>query len=122
MKLRKYEFRLVDILDEGPTGDNLIKTGVFDYYLTARDIINSAPSQQGLNTEEILVATELFGKFREARRNKEEFVWLSDEDYNLLSSRLTAFRWVKAHPVISEYVRYVRALAPQEVTISSGRS
>lgn len=110
-------FKEVPIEEENPEG-KMVRIGMFDYYSTARDIINNAPNQNGITTEELLKATSLFQKFKSARNNKSDHVWLEEEDYNFLLSRLNAFRWIKAHDVVAEFISYVRKLTPEEVTVS----
>lgn len=124
MKLRKFEFKRTDIIDEDRDNEGKrieVKRGFLDYRQTAKDVINHAGSPQnpGTSTEAVVKSVMIYGKIHDAFMKGEDHVYLDAESHQFFVQKLNTFTWGISHPRVAEFIEYVRGLPEEEVTVSA---
>jgi len=116
---RKFEFKVVDIMEEREGRD--VKVGTFDYAVQYRSIVTSPIPNQGISADDTIKAIEALTPIKEGKAKKQGFALLDKDSYDFLISRLSTHRFGVAHEVVSDFIKYLRDLpvvemAPAEST------
>ena len=126
MKAIKLELREVEMFDETWNAKlnrfDRVKQGTFFYHDATRQVLVSHFPDAPHTTEDVIHSVAIYGRIKEAMVRTgvtgPASVLLNAEEYAFLLKRLNGFRWALAHPVIVEFIQYVRNLKEVEVTES----
>lgn len=124
MKARKLELKEIEMTDEVYNSTTkefeIVKQGTFSYREIVRNILMTPGPQGHTSSEEVIKSVMLYGKLKDELRKGGSVLLLDKEDYTYLIARLDQFKWGMAHPVIADFIKYLRDL--KEVDVEETKS